>query len=86
MEPPRQKTAEYLGTVKTNNGQHQAELRRESDPGGSTVAHAVRKPPYVHERWHSAGKLDPDLFSAGRRESDLDGILIDSPKILHKRS
>jgi Domain of unknown function (DUF6456) len=66
-EIPKKKTAEYLGTVKINNGQHQAELRRESDPGGSTVVRAVRKSPYVHERWHSAGKLDPDLFAAAEK-------------------
>jgi hypothetical protein len=66
-QPPKQKTAEYLGTVKINNGQHQAKLRRESDPSGSTVVHAVRKSPYVHERWHSAGKLDPDLFAAAEK-------------------
>jgi hypothetical protein len=66
-EPSKKKTAEYLGTVKINNGQHQAELRRESDPGGSTVVHAVRKSLYVHERWHSTGKLDPDLFAAAEK-------------------
>ena len=66
-EIPKKKTAEYLGAVKINNGQHQAELRRESDPSGSTVVHAVRKSPYVHERWHSAGKLDPDLFAAAEK-------------------
>ena len=63
-EPPRKITAEFLGTVKINNGQNTAELRRERDPNGSTVVHAVRNSPYVHERWHSAGKLDPDLFAA----------------------
>lgn len=66
-EPPKKKTAEYLGTVKINNGQHQAELRRESDRPGSTVVHAVRKSPYIHGRWHSAGKLDPDLFAAAEK-------------------
>jgi hypothetical protein len=63
-EPPRKITAEFLGTVKINNGQNTAELRRERDPNGSTVVHAARKSRYVHERWHSAGKLDPDLFPA----------------------
>jgi hypothetical protein len=67
MDDQQKKTAEYLGTVKIKNGQHQAELRRETDPGGATVVHAVRKSLYVHERWHSAGKLDPDLFAAAEK-------------------
>jgi hypothetical protein len=67
MQPPKKPNAEYLAPVKINNGQHSAELRRERDPNGSTVVHAVRKSPYVRERWHSAGQLDPDLFGATER-------------------
>jgi hypothetical protein len=67
MQPPKKLNAEYLGPVKINNGQLSAELRRERDPTGSTVVHPVRKSPYLHERWHSAGKLDPDLFAAAEK-------------------
>lgn len=66
-EPPKKITAEFPGNTKINNGQLAAELRRERDPNGATVVHAVRRSQYVHERWHSAGKLDPDLFAAAEK-------------------
>ena len=50
MDKQKKPTAEYLGTVHINNGQHRAELLRERDPAGATVVHAMRRSSYVHER------------------------------------
>jgi hypothetical protein len=61
------KTAEHLGTIRINNGQHPAELVRERDPNGATVVHAVRRSAYVHERLRSTGKIAPELFDAGEK-------------------
>ncbi|MFZ0270977.1 MAG: DUF6456 domain-containing protein [Acidobacteriaceae bacterium] len=64
----RKKTAEYLGTIRVNNGQLPAEIIRERDPDGATASHAVvRRSAYVHERLRSTGKLAPELFDAAEK-------------------
>jgi hypothetical protein len=45
MQSPKKPNAEYLGTVRINNGQHSAELLRERDPsGGNRGAHSDMRP------------------------------------------
>jgi Domain of unknown function (DUF6456) len=43
------------------------ELVRECGPDGAIVEHRVRKSAYVHERLHSAKKLDHELYDAAEK-------------------
>ena len=68
MDAPKKKTAEHLGTIRINNGQHAADLVRERCPSGSTVVHAVRRSSsHVHERLHATGKLAHELYDAAEK-------------------
>jgi hypothetical protein len=43
------------------------ELVRECGPDGAIVEHRVRKSAYIHERLHSAKKLDHELYDAAEK-------------------
>lgn len=66
-EPQQRVRPETLATIAVNNGQETACLRRELDPSGAIVVHAVKRSGYVHQRLHDLGRIDDEMFDAAER-------------------